>query len=110
MLESSKRDLKIGKAANTATVHNRYVHNQGISQGVNDFLDSKGKHKTGKFYNQPSSKLQTVFSRVVINSSKNLGITKNIEHKKVVVKGISNRKTKVAKEGDGARDTVKCLN
>ena len=86
------------------------MYNQGISQEVKDLLDSKGNCKSDKFHNQPSSKLQRVLSRVVINSSKKLGILKKIERKKEVVKGMSDRKTKAVKEGYGATDTVKCFN
>ena len=84
------------------------MYNKGVSQSVKDLLASKGKYKLDKLQNKPSSKLERVFSRVVINSSKKFGISKQCHNNELVVKGSTEQKTKIPKEGDGAINTVKC--
>ena len=72
-------------------------------------LSSKGKHKLGKFGSKLSKNFEKFFSRVV-TSSKKQTISEQCQRNASVIKSSTDRKTKIAKEEDGAMNIVKCYN
>ena len=51
-----------------------------------------------------------VFSRIVVNSSKKLGVTKDTGQNEIFMKRSDNKISNNSKVGNGAGDTVQCFN